>query len=276
LRYEEGFTQLFQGFNAFYRCFVAEPQKGVVVGVHGFCEHSGRYAEFGRFLAENGYTFCMHDLRGHGRSIKGEDRGFVEKFELFVKDVESFIDLVSRRFSAGSVHLFGHSMGGLIAVYYAGAVGKGIRSLITSGAAVYIPQPPLIQRFVVGLLSIVSPRKRIQLPINPKELSTDEAVAKAYAEDPLVVKDPTVRLVYELYKASKTVWRYVDRIQVPALILHGREDRIVPVEASERLYRTISSKDKKLVIYDGMKHEILNERNKEVVYREVLDWLNTH
>ena len=59
LKYEEGFTQLFQGFNAFYRCFVAEPQKGVVVGVHGFCEHSGRYAEFGRFLAENGYTFSM-------------------------------------------------------------------------------------------------------------------------------------------------------------------------------------------------------------------------
>jgi alpha-beta hydrolase superfamily lysophospholipase len=35
------------------------------VGVHGFCEHSGRYADFGRFLAENGFTFCMHDLRGH-------------------------------------------------------------------------------------------------------------------------------------------------------------------------------------------------------------------
>jgi len=65
LRYEESTSQLYEGFNAFYRCFVAEPQRGVVVDVHGFCEHSGRYADFGRFLAENGFTFCMHDLRDH-------------------------------------------------------------------------------------------------------------------------------------------------------------------------------------------------------------------
>jgi alpha-beta hydrolase superfamily lysophospholipase len=92
-------------------------------------------------------------------------------------------------------------------------------------------------------------------------------------EDPLVIKDPTIRLVYELFKATKSVWRFVGNITLPALILHGREDKIVPVEASQRLYSTIPSKDKNIIVYDGMKHEVLNERRKDIVYRDVLEWL---
>jgi len=117
LRYEESTSQLYEGFNAFYRCFVAEPQRGVVVGVRGFCEHSGRYADFGRFLAENGFTFCMYDLRGHGRSAAAMTGGSPGAFELFVRDVGALIEFASRRYGAELVHFLGHSMGGLIAVY---------------------------------------------------------------------------------------------------------------------------------------------------------------
>jgi alpha-beta hydrolase superfamily lysophospholipase len=273
MRYEEGFAQLYENFNAFYRCWFAEPQRGVVVGVHGFCEHSGRYADFGKFLAENGYTFCMHDLRGHGRSAKDVDRGYVERFELFVKDVEKFIEFAMSKSGANSVYLFGHSMGGLIAVYYAGAIGKNLRALITSGAAVYLPPPPAVQRLLVALLSSIAPKTRIPLPLDPRELSTDEAVGKAYMEDPLVIKNPTIKLVYELFKATKSVWKFVGNITLPALILHGKEDKIVPLEASQRLYNAISSKDKHIIIYDDMKHEVLNERRKAVVYSDVLEWL---
>jgi alpha-beta hydrolase superfamily lysophospholipase len=275
LRYEEGFTKLYKDFNAFYRCWFTDSQLGVVVGVHGFCEHSGRYIDFGRFLAENGYTFCMHDLRGHGRSAKSFDRGFVKRFEFFIKDLDKFIEFVMSRSGAGTIHLFGHSMGGLIAVYYTGAVGRNVRTLITSGAAVYLPSPPAIQRFLAVFLSFIAPRKRMPLPIDPRELSADESVAKAYIEDPLVIKNPTIKLVYELYRASKEVWKFAGGISISALILHGEEDKIVPVEASQRLYNSISSKDKRLVIYNGMKHEILNEINKAEVYNNVLEWLKT-
>uniref|UniRef100_A0A7C5UWG7 Alpha/beta hydrolase n=1 Tax=Ignisphaera aggregans TaxID=334771 RepID=A0A7C5UWG7_9CREN len=276
MRYEEGSIKLYGDYNAFYRCWFAESQLGVVVGVHGFCEHSGRYIDFGRFLAGNGYAFCMHDLRGHGRSAKSFDRGFVERFEFFIKDLDKFMEFVMSRSGAGSIYLFGHSMGGLIAVYYTGVVGRGVRTLITSGAAVYLPPPAVIQRFLATFLSFIAPRKRVSLPIDPRELSTDESVAKAYIEDPLVIKNPTIRLVYELYRVSKEVWKFAGRISTPTLILHGKEDRIVPVEASQRLYNAISSKDKHLVIYDGMKHEILNERNKAKVYNDILEWLKTH
>jgi len=275
LRYEESTSQLYEGFNAFYRCFVAEPQRGVVVDVHGFCEHSGRYADFGRFLAENGFTFCMYDLRGHGRSAAAMTGGSPGAFELFVRDVGALIEFASRRYGAESVHFLGHSMGGLIAVYYRNDR-EGLRTLMTSGAAVYLAPPPLSQRLGMSLLSALRPRARVQLPIDPRELSIDESVGKAYMEDQLVAKDPTARLIYELYRGLREVWRYVNRVTVLMLILHGKDDRVVSPEASERLYRAIQSKDKRLITFEGMKREILSERIKAAAYKEVLGWLSSH
>jgi alpha-beta hydrolase superfamily lysophospholipase len=149
-------------------------------------------------------------------------------------------------------------------------IGRGLRTLMRSGAAVYLTPPPLSQRLGMSLLSALRLRARVWLPIDPRELSTDESVGKAYMEDLLVVKDPTVRLIYELYRGSREVWRYVNRVTVLTLILHGKDDRVVSPEASERLYRAVQSKDKRPITFEGMKREILNERNKAAVYKEVL------
>ncbi|MDH5816675.1 MAG: hypothetical protein QE164_07865 [Candidatus Nezhaarchaeota archaeon] len=54
----------------------------------------------------------------------------------------------------------------------------------------------------------VLPMKRLALPIDPRELSTDPEVGKRYVEDPLVFKDPTIKLLAELVGASRRVWRY--------------------------------------------------------------------
>jgi alpha-beta hydrolase superfamily lysophospholipase len=147
---------------------------------------------------------------------------------------------------------------------------------MTSGAAVYLAPPPLSQRLGMSLLSALRPRARVWLPIDPRELSTDESVGKACMEDQLVAKDPTARLIYELYRGLREVWRYVNRVTVLMLILHGKDDRVVSPEASERLYRAIQSKDKRLITFEGMKREILSERIKAAAYKEVLGWLSSH
>jgi alpha-beta hydrolase superfamily lysophospholipase len=213
--------------------------------------------------------------QGPRRSAGSDDREFVRDFELFVRDVGAFIEFASRRYGAESVHFLGHSMGGLIAVYYRNDR-EGLRTLMTSGAAVYLAPPPLSQRLSMSLLSALRPRARVQLPIDPRELSIDESVGKAYMEDQLVAKDPTARLIYELYRGLREVWRYVNRVTVLMLILHGKDDRVVSPEASERLYRAIQSKDKCLITFEGMKREILSERIKAAAYKEVLGWLSSH
>ncbi len=122
-----------------------------------------------------------------------------------------------------------------------------------------------INRALLIAMARVSPGSRIKLPINPEYLTHDKSIWEAYISDQLVFKKPTLNLLFEMYKSSKSIWKH-----------HGREDRIVPVEATEEAYRIISSKDKSKKIYKGMFHEIHNEIDKITVYDDISDWLKRH
>lgn len=260
----------------YYRCWIPKQFDKIIIGVHGILEHGGRYNNLAEFLVNHDYAFCIQDLRGHGKSASEHDRGFINKFEDFLDDLSFFINYISRNYNGKKIYLFGHSMGGLITVYYSGRIGKNIDGIITSGAAVYIDPPPIIKKILLLLTYKISPRKRIRLPISANELTNDLHTNKEYLEDPLVIKDPTTKLIVELYNASINVWRYVANIRIPALIMHGKKDKIVPPKASIMLYEKITSSDKKLLLFDNSKHELINDIEKEKVFEEVLKWLSTH
>ncbi|QOJ78926.1 alpha/beta hydrolase [Infirmifilum lucidum] len=247
--------------------------RAVVAGIHGFAEHSGRYNHFGEFLAERGFDLYMYDLRGHG--LSRSERGYVDSFNDFIHDTVSFIEYVKKRSGASRVFLFGHSMGGLIAVNVAAILGDDLEGLITSGAALEV-RTTLAQGLLLSILGSVSPKKRIRLPIATECLTSDESVVRRYIEDPLVFKDPTVKLLVEFGRAVQEAWRKVDAIRCPALILHGEGDCLVPASASRNLYERLRVPDKTLVVYKGMRHEILNEPEWTRVAGDIVEWLNRH
>lgn len=126
------------------------------------------------------------------------------------------------------------------------------------------------------MLNALSPRYRLNLPINPEFLTHDKKVVEEYVNDPLVFKKPTVRILHELVKASREVWKYIDNISVPIMMMHGGEDKVVPPRATQEVFSKLRVSDKVMRIYDGMYHEILNELNKKAVYEDVLNWLKAH
>lgn len=248
------------------------PPKALVVGVHGFAEHAGRYEHVGRYLAERGFSLYMYDLRGHGRSET--PRGYVDRFEQFVEDTEAFVKLSKSEVGA-KTFLLGHSMGGLIAVYTAARMGGELAGLITSGAAVEVRIGAHV-KILLRLASLVRPRARVKTPIAAELLSKDPTVVRQYLSDPLVFKDPTLKLLVELGRAATEVWRIAGRIDIPALIMHGSDDRIVLPYASKKLYQALSSSDKTLRVYEGLRHEIFNEVEKEKVLADLVEWLSNH
>jgi len=253
-----------------YKWLPAGRPRALVVGVHGFAEHAGRYEHVGRFLAERGFALYMYDLRGHGRSEW--ERGYVGRFEQFVEDTVAFVRLAKREVPARTF-LLGHSMGGLIAVYAAARLGGELNGLLTSGAALEVKVNPLA-RFALQLAGLLNPKGRVRTPVATECLSKDRGVIERYMSDPLVFKDPTYKLLLEFGRAVRRVWRVVGTIGLPALIMHGGSDCLVPPSASRKLYEKLPSPDKELKIYEGLRHEIFNEVEREKVLADLADWLS--
>ncbi|MEM2187571.1 MAG: alpha/beta hydrolase, partial [Thermofilaceae archaeon] len=168
-----------------------------------------------------------------------------------------------------------HSMGGLIAVLTAPRIGGELSGLITSGAAVEL-KVSATTRIMLQLMAALRPRARMVTPVRAELLSKDPSVAQQYLSDPLVFKDPTLKLLVEFGRAVPRAWKAARQISLPALIMHGGDDQIVPPIASRRLYETLPSPDKTLRIYEGLRHEIFNEVERGRVLADLVDWLLKH
>jgi acylglycerol lipase len=259
---DSGITR--DGYNQLRRRWVASSPRAVILIVHGMNEHSGRYEHVGEELAAAGFHVVAFDLRGHGMS--GGTRSHVDDFEQFLDDVEDH--LAELRKAGLPVVLLGHSMGGLIAARYAVSDRPQPDLLILSAPALKGPyRPP--PAGLVTVLGSTLPTLRLPPMFGTEALSRDEEVQRAYAEDPLVGRRPTLGLVVEMFGAMGEVQSNLDRIAVPTMVVHGGDDRLVPRTASELL-----EDRSELRVYEGLRHEIFNEPEWRMVTDDVTTWLN--
>jgi alpha-beta hydrolase superfamily lysophospholipase len=265
------------GRSLFYRFQVPARPAGVVLLLHGYAEHSGRYEWVMERLAEAGLAVYAPDHRGFGRSARPRVLADLESLEAVIRDIAS-LAAVSRQLLPGApLFLLGHSMGGMLALLFALRHPEGLSGLVATGAGVEIPEyiSPLLLR-VSGLLSRLLPRLPAQ-PFAFREVSRDPQVIQAIEQDPLYYKGKMrARTGYQQLLGIREVCSGLSRLRLPLLLLHGGEDRTVSPRASEQVFQAAASADKTLKIFPGLRHEILNEPEREQVLSVILDWLRRH
>jgi acylglycerol lipase len=247
-----------------------EPWATVVL-VHGIAEHSGRYERVGDWLAGAGLDVIGFDQRGFGGS--GGPRAFVDRWSLLHDDVQDRI--VEARAGAGDrpVVLFGHSLGGLIALGY--AVGDPPRPLpeaLVLSAPALDADIPAWQRLVAPVLSRLAPGLEIANGFRPGILSRDPAVDRAYLGDPFNVHRTTTRLGALSFAEQRRVRAALDRLAVPTLVYHGKADRLVPPRASEPLAAVPGVTRR---TYPNLRHESHNEPEGADVVAAAVAWLHS-
>ena len=252
----------------------AQDLKAILLVVHGFAEHSGRYMNIVNHFVPKGYAVYGLDHRGHGRS-EGL-RGYVERFSYYLDDLKTFFDIVRSEHDDAKVFIVGHSMGGAIATAYAVEHQDEFDGLILSGAGLKMSNGSLRMLVpIVRILSMLLPKMGITF-IDVSTISRDEDVVEAYVNDPLVYWGKIrARLGSELAMVMQKLPQQMPEIVLPILIMHGTADRLVDPEGSRLLYEKISSEDKTLKLYDGFYHEIFNEPGREQVSKDMEGWLNT-
>ncbi|QJB70598.1 alpha/beta hydrolase [Parasphingorhabdus halotolerans] len=249
------------------------PPKAVILLIHGYAEHSGRYQYFAEHCVNRGYAVFAIDHWGHGKS--DGDPGFVPDFSVFHDGVDALVEMARAAYSGLPIMLVGHSMGGLISATYLLENQSKFAAAVLSGPAIKAAEEPsAFLKAISGLLSRFLPKLGV-LALDSNGVSRDPKVVAHYLADPLVYNGKMgARLAAEMLNNMTAIQQQASQIELPMLMLHGSNDSLAAAEGSTFLDSKISSPEKQLKIYPGLFHEIFNEPEKDAVLTDMTDWLD--
>jgi alpha-beta hydrolase superfamily lysophospholipase len=247
----------------FYRAWQpsASPRRIVLV-VHGYAEHSGRYAHLAAALTAAQCAVYAQDHIGHGRS-DGE-RALITDFDNVVSDLHTLARIAAAENPDLLTLLIGHSMGGLLASRYA-QHHPGVAGLVLLGAVIgdwawardtlaqaYMPDPPT----------------------DWSGMSRDPRIVQQYSTDPLVYRGRYKRPLLEAeMRALDGFNAEINVLTMPVLLLHGSDDPFVDFRTSLQTAATLPTPDLTVRIFPGARHELVNETNHNEVIDEIRRFL---
>ena len=248
--------------------------RAVMVILHGFGDHSGRYMNVIDHFEPLGLAFYSFDYRGHGMSAG--NRGYIESWSEYHDDLDSFLSLVKEQEKNLPLFIYGHSMGGTVILDYLLHNQIDIKGVIASAPLLAQPGISPILVMLSRILSRVKPGFPINTKLNADTISRDKNEVLKYVTDPLVHSTGTPRLGTELTATINQIHENAGKFKYPLLIVQGSDDALVPIEGTTEFFENVSSEDKKMNIYPHGFHELHNDNDKEKVLSDIADWLQKH
>jgi len=279
--------------------FAGNSNKSILIN-HGMAEHQRRYKEFINFLNLNGINVFIYDHRGHGNRITSSELiGVFAKqngWSSVVNDLTDISNFLVNKFSQHTFSLFGHSMGSYITLDSIQS-GNPIKNVILSGSSV--PDGPILmfQNIFLKLSNLLKGKenysrtmhdlvfggfnKSIKNSRTPSDwLSYSASSVDDYIADPLCGFVVSNSLWSDLLVGFNRIFDknrfHLYHSNLDVLILSGKEDAAGGFGSGpKKLHKILSSKISNctLKIYDDMRHEILNEPTRNIVYDDVLHYL---
>lgn len=250
----------------------AEPTdaRADVLLVHGLGEHSGRYLHVAEVLAGSGFRACLCDLRGHGRS-EGR-RGGLRRYGDLLDDLALIVE--HYRHSERPLFLYAHSAGAQFAINYLLRDTPAIRGIVIASPLFRLGFRPSRTKLLLARLALrVWPGFTQTTGLDLTRLSRDEDFLRSMPDLHLVHRKVSARLYAELIRGGQHALAGAERFTTPFLLLHGDADVVTDAQASREFFDNAKAGDKTLRIYEGHRHELHNDTERDQVLADAAAWL---
>ena len=274
------------------------PDRAVVI-CNGRVETFLKYRELACELFAQGYSVYFLDHRGQGlsgRLLDNSHKGHVEKFEHYLADFDTFIDLVLKPRHYGDHYLLAHSMGAAIASRYLQCYDHPFAAAVLSAPmhGILLPAPEPVIRLVAGALErltrglglepgyVLGGNDYHHVPFADNELTHSakryRAFRQLYQEQPaLQLGGPTNRWLLEALDAARACVRDAGKIDIPVQILQAGSDTIVDNQAQLAFFQGLNALAEMEVIHGAM-HELLmeNDEHRQPAVEKLLAFFAKH
>ena len=282
-----------------------KPFHAVLQMTHGMTEHMNRYDGFAEYMAEQGFLVVAHDHLGHGLSVeKPDDLGYFDPehpSDTLIEDMHKLFLMTSGEFPDLPYFILGHSMGSYMLRKYLTRYSQGLSGAIVMGTG-DVPRATCMlamtltrimalfrswrfrSRLMAKLSTGSGPYKQYCLDGSVPDrswLTKDTEIVRRYYQDPLCTFTFTLNGYRGLFEAVLEDGdieniRKIDP-ELPILLISGKEDPVGDMgEGVLRVQQKMLQAGLKKVtcrLYEGDRHEVLNELDREQVYQDLRDWL---
>jgi alpha-beta hydrolase superfamily lysophospholipase len=273
---------------------------------HGMVEYIRRYDEFAQFLCGEGYYVVGNDHLGHGKSIqaKSEYGFFNEKYgnACVLGDMHTLRQRTEKKYPGVPYFMLGHSMGSSLLRQYIQMYGNGLSGAVLMGTVADHKKAALLfgkrlcrvmaafrgwhyrSKMVDNLVLGAYNKKFKPARTRADWITSDNENLDMYVADPLCSFMFTVNAYYNVFSGMIGIQRkesvYMIPKGLPVLFVSGADDPVGEFGKGVRKiyekYRAAGIRDVTLRLYTGDRHEILNETDRDQVYKDLLGWFEKH
>ncbi|HPD95813.1 MAG: lysophospholipase [Bacteroidales bacterium] len=249
---------------------VIQPKAAILL-VHGHGEHSWRYLHWAKRFAYHGYAFYSWDHLGHG--LSHGQRGHILHYEKFLLEIDRAITKVHNEFPKLPIILYGHSMGGNIALNYCITRPTKVKLLVVTSPWLRLVKPihPVLD-FFSRILAVLLPFIPLKSTVKPEAISHIDEEVQKYKTDPLIHNNITPKLYVAIQNAAKFALGKANRIKIPTLIMQGDSDLVTSHLVTADIAQLIPQST--YIEWSGQYHELHNETRNNEVFTAILEWLD--
>ncbi len=250
---------------------LAEPDS-IVLGLHGFNDHSSAFAGAGAWLSEQGMALYSYDQRGFGRN---PDAGHWPGDAALVQDATCILNQIRALWPQKPLFLFGESMGGAVALCLLAQTEKiHVDGAILSAPAVWSrASMPRTYRAFLFVMNRLFPKKTLNTRTSRIRPSDNPDTLAYWKNDPFVIRDVRIDALHGVTALMDKAWSVCPTVTTPLLWLHGKHDPVIPLKAVQAAMCVMPAQYCKIVVYPEGWHLLFRDTCRAGVLRDITHWI---